>query len=354
MTIAEKQTTAASDASGATATTDAAEAGAAWHRWMAPAVAVLVAGMALYLGITVWSGHDRLLATLRRFPVQPYAPLVLGLVLVGWFLRALRWHYYARTLRWPVPFGPNVLAFCASFAFTATPGKAGEVVKAALLRARYGVSMADTAGVLLVERLGDVMAVLLLGIGGLALLPNGLGLFVFVLIAMGCAIAFLTTERLYGPTLRRLGTYPRFERIAAKLLQLVVTGRALLRPRPLAVGLAIAVVAWGCEALAFALILAGLGASVSTIAAFSVYAIATLVGAVTMLPGGIGGVEAAMLLLLAVLRVETGAAVASVLLIRLSTLYFVSVLGVGFMAAWWLRTSRHGGQRTRNTEAFPD
>ena len=71
---------------------------------------------------------------------------------------------------------------------------------------------------------------------------------------------------------------------------------------------------------------------------------ATVIGAVSMLPGGIGGVEAAMLLFLAVLHVDSGAAVAATLLIRLGTLYFVSILGVGLMGAWWV-TSRSSGNR---------
>ena len=316
------------------------EGSSSWSRWVVPAFAVLLAGMALYLLTTILSGLDRLQAALAHFPAASHVPVVLGLVIVGWLLRAVRWHYYARTLGWPVPFGPNVLAFCASFAFTATPGKAGEVVKAALLRTRYGVSLADTAGVLLVERMGDVMAMLLLGLGGLALLPNGWAIFIVAVLGMGAMTVFLTNEGLYRPLLRRASTLPRAERLAHKVLQLVATGRVLLRPQPLLVGLAIAILAWSCEALAFWLILSGLGVGMAAFVAFSVYALATVIGAVSMLPGGIGGVEAAMLLFLAVLGVDAGSAVAAVLLIRLSTLYFVSILGIACMGVWWLNARR--------------
>ncbi len=300
--------------------------------------------MGLYLAITIWSGIDRLQAALSSFPIATHIPLVLGLVIVGWLLRALRWHYYARTLGWPVPFGANLLAFCASFAFTATPGKAGEVVKAALLRSRYRVSLADTAGVLLIERMGDVAAVLLLGLGGLAMFPNGWAICVIAVGGMGATMVFLTNEGLYRPLILRMASHPTLGRLATKALQLIDTGRALLRPQPLFIGLAIAVIAWGCEAIAFWLILGGLGVSIPAVAAFSVYALSTVVGAISMLPGGIGGVEATMLVFLTVLGVDTGRAVVSILLIRLSTLYFVSILGVACMAGWWLSS-----QRTRNT-----
>jgi uncharacterized protein (TIRG00374 family) len=296
--------------------------------------------MGLYLAVSVWSGVDRLHAALSTFPATTHIPAILALVLVGWLLRAVRWHYYARVLGWSVPLGANTLAFLASFAFTATPGKAGEVVKAALLRSRYGVSLADTAGVLLIERLGDVMAVLILGLGGLTLIPNGWAIVVVAMLGLTGIVIFLTNERLYRPFVRILERRSRTRRLAQKLQQLLETGRLLLRPRPLVLGLAIAVVAWGCEAVAFWVILDGLGTDVHGFAAFSVYALSTIVGAVSMLPGGIGGVEATMLLFLSVLRVTSGTAVAAVLLIRLSTLYLVSLLGVGFMAAWWLLNRR--------------
>jgi glycosyltransferase 2 family protein len=334
----------------ATAKADGAlepDASTTWHRWVAPAIIVLLVGMILYLCVTIWSGLDRLHAALSTFPVATHVPAVLGLIIFGWLVRAARWHYYTRTLGWPVPLGANVLAFCASFAFTATPGKAGEVVKAALLRSRFGVSMADTAGVLLIERLGDVMAVLILGLGGLALLPNGWAIFIVSMIGLAGIVAFLTNERLYHPFFERLARAPRLTRVASKLLQLVDTGRALLRPRPLVIGLLLAVIAWGCEAIAFWVILDGLGLSVPKVAAFSVYALSTVVGAISMLPGGIGGVEATMLVFLAVLRVAQGPAIAAVLLIRLSTLYFVSCLGVLFMGLWWLMARRSGVRAAR-------
>jgi len=56
------------------------------------------------------------------------------------------------------PWRHSLLAFLASFVFTATPGKAGEVIKSVLLRTRYDVPLPMAWGVLLVERLGDLLA----------------------------------------------------------------------------------------------------------------------------------------------------------------------------------------------------
>ncbi len=319
----------------------------AWGPWIRRVIGVMAAAMLLYLALTIWSGLDRLQTALARFPLATHLPLVVGLVLVGWLLRAVRWHYYVRCLRWPVPLFESVLAFLASFALTATPGKAGEVVKAGLLRSRYGVAMADTAGVLLVERLGDLLAVLSLAAGGLTLLADARLYFVICSILVGGLTLFLTSERMYRPLFTRVARLPRLKPVADKSLEVLDTGRALLRPAPFVVGLGLAVVAWACEALAFQVILQGFGLTLPLLTSFSIYGVSTVVGALSMLPGGVGGVEAAMLLLLSALGVEVAAAVPPVVLIRFSTLWLVSLLGFGFMGLWWWVVER----RTRDSLA---
>jgi len=124
--------------------------------WARNAVVALAAMAALYAGATAWVGRDGWRAAVENLSPADLAG-VLGLVLVGFLLRAGRWNYYMRAVGWNVPFFAGFSAFVASFALTATPGKAGELVKAALLRERYGkVSLSQGAGILFVERLGDL------------------------------------------------------------------------------------------------------------------------------------------------------------------------------------------------------
>jgi uncharacterized protein (TIRG00374 family) len=306
-----------------------------WRPWIGRVVAVAAAAMLLYLALTVWSGWERLAEALSRFPLG-LAPAILGLVILGWLLRALRWQYYVRYLRWPVPWQASLLAFLASFALTATPGNAGEVVKAGLLRSRYPVAMADTAGVLLVERLGDLLAVLILAAGGLTIAADARLYFAVCLVLVAGLTVFVTGDWLYRPMLTAVGRLPKLDRLAAKVVELLDTGRALLKPAPFLVGLGLAIVAWACEAVAFHLILGGFGLSLPALTSFSIYGISTVIGALSLLPGGVGGVEAAMLLLLGARGISAGSAVAPVVLVRFSTLWLVSLLGFAFMAAWWM------------------
>ena len=60
----------------------------------------------------------------------------------------------------------------------------------------------------------------------------------------------------------------------------------------------------------------------------SVYALAMLAGALSFLPGGLGGAEAVMVAALTLKGVDQPSAVAATIIIRLATLWFAVALGL--------------------------
>jgi uncharacterized protein (TIRG00374 family) len=62
--------------------------------------------------------------------------------------------------------------------------------------------------------------------------------------------------------------------------------------------------------------------------ALFIYAFSMLVGAISFLPGGLGGTEATMVALLMLNKIAQPQAVAATVLIRLATLWFAVALGV--------------------------
>jgi uncharacterized protein (TIRG00374 family) len=213
------------------------------------------------------------------------------------------------------------------------------VVKSLLLRSRFAVAVTATAGALLAERLVDLLAVLALALGGLGRAETRLYLAASAAL-LAVAVLFVVNERMHQGVVRWLRRLPAAGRAADPLARFLGTGRRLLEPTTLALALALAVVAWGCEGVVFYRLLRLFGAEVSLGTALTIFSLATLVGALSMLPGGLGGFEATMLLLLASLEVKSGAAVGATVVLRLLTLWLVSLLGAFFLGLWWL-----GGRR---------
>lgn len=303
------------------------------RRWVKRSLLVLAVMMGVYVVAGVWAvGGDLMLAG-RQLPLR-VLPGVLCLVFCGWGLRSLRWWYYVRYLQWEVPAGAAFLVFFASFAFTATPNKAGEVIKSVLLRTRYAIPLADSIAVLMVERLGDLLAVLVLAAGGLSLITDGWVYFLIAALLLGSVMAVVSSRKIYCPILGKMGRIRQLSGMAEKLLHLLDTGRTLLRPAPLLVGFGIALMAWSCEGWAFDFLIRAFGVSTGPIVSCSIFGIATLAGALSALPGGVGSFEVVMVLLLSRVGLSMSAATLPVVLFRFSTLWLTSVLGLLLLLAW--------------------
>jgi uncharacterized protein (TIRG00374 family) len=89
----------------------------------------------------------------------------------------------------------------------------------------------------------------------------------------------------------------------------------------------LSVVAWSAEALAFHWILNWMGADIELTFAVFVYALAMLAGAISFMPGGLGGAEAVMVGLLVWKGMSSADAIAATVLIRLATLWFAVAIG---------------------------
>lgn len=64
------------------------------------------------------------------------------------------------------------------------------------------------------------------------------------------------------------------------------------------------------------------------VATFDIYGLAISIGALSFLPGGLGGTEATMIFLLGVTGASVADAGAATILLRLATLWFAVLIGI--------------------------
>lgn len=281
----------------------------------------------VFAGLAGYGDFQEIGQRLVNFPPL-YLAAALGLALLNYLLRFLRWAWYLKVLKIAAPLSVSAPVFLTGLAMTVTPGKVGELLKSYLLRDKAGVPLSASAPAVLMERLTDLFSVALLGLVGLALLPLAVSsVLAAALILAGLAMYFLTTRHtdrlLELPVIRRWG----------RDLQAAREGmRALSRPAPFLTALALGFLAWLSEGVALWVILKGLAAEVSLLKAAPIYGGATLVGAITTLPGGLVGTEGAMVVLLQQAGAGRGVAVVATLLVRVVTLWFAVALGLAALA----------------------
>jgi glycosyltransferase 2 family protein len=277
-------------------------------------------------------------------------PLVLGLLglsLANYALRSLRWHLLSRAAGLRVPFLRNSLYYVAGFAFTVTPGKAGEVVRLWLLRRHHGVPYRRTLGLVAVDRLADAVPLLALCLpGATAFAGQGRSVAAVAAVVLGGSVLALRPGWLAALVKFAYGRLRVRPRSFAAVLRALRSLRALVVPPVLLTALGLGLVGWSAEVLASWLVLHRLGVEISLPAAAAVFGFGMLVGGLPLFPGGVGGAEGAMIGLLVLLGVGLGTAATATAIIRATTLGFALVLGflVLPLAAW----RRSGGSRTGN------
>jgi uncharacterized protein (TIRG00374 family) len=286
-------------------------------------------------------GDARLLrAALTRFEWW-VLPIALGLTAVNYTARMLRWHWFLRLVGAPIAVGDSARVFLIGLPLVLTPAKAGEVLKSWVVRNVSGAPVAATMPTILVERLVDGLAMVILSGVGLWGFPDHRirALALGTLAVLVGVVAVVQIRPLAEWALGAAERLPVIGRTAHGLHDFYESSYTLLRPRHLVPSIVVGVGSWLCEGLAFYVILRGLGVPGgwdTVLEAVFIFSISTVAGAVIATPAGIGGVEGLLVVLTPRLLadVSTATATAAALLVRFATLWFGVVLGVVSVVVW--------------------
>lgn len=303
-------------------------------------ILLAASGIVVYAAAALAADTGQLVQALRELGWAGMG-LVLALSCINYLLRFQRWHFYLAALGHRLPPARHLLYYLAGFAFTVSPAKAGEAVRALYLR-EHGVSYTDSIAALFAERLLDFMAMILLAALIVFSSPQYRPLLLGALATILAALLLVGRPFLAQAIERRA---PRNgTRLSAALdgaVRLLRSSHRLLQPRFLLSGLVAGLLAWGAEGWGFQLICRGLELDTTGAAAIGIYAIAVLAGGVAFfLPGGVGGMEAVMTGLLVSRHAPLSTAVIATLLCRLATLWFAVLLGLAATALLGFRSGR--------------
>ncbi len=256
-------------------------------------------------------------------------PAIFGLVAISYVGRFLRWTYYLRLLKVDLPLGKNIAIFTAGLSMTISPGKLGEVLKSVFIRRVSGDPVARTAPIVVAERATDGTGMVIWGLLGALTFSFGLWTILAFSVLTVFGIAVLRSKRLSLLAERVLLKLPVLNRLAPHLSDFHGASNELLAARPLVVGTGFSFLSWGLEILAVYLCAIALGAELSFLLIVFVFAVSSIGGALSMVPGGIGVAEAGLAgMFVGLGGLAQGPAVALTFLVRLATLFFATFIGV--------------------------
>jgi uncharacterized protein (TIRG00374 family) len=214
-----------------------------------------------------------------------------------------------------------------------TPGKMGELLKSFLLKEETGTPVSNSAPIVFAERITDFLSIILLCVVGAFVFNYGKELIIIVGLFFITCILLLSSKKLSIYIITFFEKIKFFQKYVSKLHIAYESIYKLLRIKPLIITIAISIISWFFECFAFYLVLKIFQVNsdffeLNILMATFIYGFSTLIGAIAMLPGGLGATEASLTGLLVLSKIPKDISVASTIIIRVATLWFAVLIGV--------------------------
>lgn len=273
------------------------------------------------------------LASLKEAALRLGGQRAFGLfvaVFCGYLFRWVKYHWFLRKLRVRLRKIDSLGIYLAGLSMAISPGKLGEVLKSFLIRRQIGVPVSRTAPAVLMDRVTDVLALLVILIfysrfGRAPGWLEGVGLVgIFFLLFFLSQPALVLDWLEKFPDERKKGSIlfvVRFLKAAKELSSLTV----------LVGGTILSLFAWVIEGMVLVRLGELFGYSLVPPLGLWIFAFATLAGALSMLPGGLGAQEGSLTFLLHQHGIPPDIGVAISFLLRAFTLWFGVALGLFFL-----------------------
>lgn len=208
-----------------------------------------------------------------------------------------------------------------------SPGKWGELLKSFMIKEKLNIAISKTAPIILVERIVEFLALLFMVSIGVLTYQYGFEYLIVPVLIMVVIISLFSNELYLSKLILIITKITFLKKYQNELINFTANTKILLKPIPFSFTLILSILSWIFESFGFYLILLTFTDNVSIMWVAFVYSFAIVVGAISMLPGGIGATEGSLVYLLINNSIADNHAIAATLIIRLATLWFSIFLG---------------------------
>jgi uncharacterized protein (TIRG00374 family) len=286
---------------------------------------VLIFAIIVYVILGVYADFGNLLLALESFDWK-YIIILLSLTTLSYLIRFVRWNFFLKGVGVNLNLKDNLFIYLSGLSMTITPAKAGEVWKGWLIKDINGDSLSKTVPVVISDRLTDMLALVIFSLLGILYYKQGAFVIITILILFGGFLIAVRTEtvsnRLISILEKRAGKYSK------DVKSMHITFKETLTPKKLIITTGLGLMAWFMECMGLYLTIIGFGDHIGIIVSTFTFSFASLAGALSLIPGGLGVAEATLSGLLQFFGLSATISVGAAIIIRFSTLWYGTFLGI--------------------------
>ncbi len=288
------------------------------------AILIIFFTLAFYIAMGIYADFNKLTDAVQSFQWS-YFLLLIFFTTFGYFLRFLKWDIFLKKAGVFLPFKQNLFVFISGLSMIVTPGKIGEVWKGWIIRDISGDELNKTVPAVILDRVTDVMSLILLSAFGILSYREGIYLIILLLLLI---LVFyvsirskIISEKLIFVLENISGKY------STNVKTMHETFEKMMEPKTFISLSLLNSIAWLCECLGFYCVILGFNRSLSIPISTFIFSFASLAGGVSMIPGGIGLAEATITGFLQFYGFTPDIAIAASLLVRFGSFWYGVILG---------------------------
>lgn len=209
-----------------------------------------------------------------------------------------------------------------------TPGKFGELLKSYLVKQISSEPISRTAPIVFAERVTDFLSLVVISLVGAYIFNYGREIIIVIGLVIVFGIVIISNKNIASFIIRFFSKIRFLSKYSSGIQNAYESSYKLLAVIPLFKMTFLSIISWGFECLGYYIILANYNIEVNLLWASFAYAFATIVGAVSMLPGGLGVTEGSLSYMVVSQGYSKDIAFASTFIVRAVTLWFAVIIGV--------------------------
>ena len=291
-------------------------------------IGIIIIIMIVYIGIIFYSDISKISATFFEIRYE-FVGIILSLELISLMLRSYRQKKFLESSDIKLSFLANFKICLIGMAMLVTPGGAGMLIKSHFLKKKFGLSISKTAPTVFAERYHDFLALTTILIFSLiftfTIEAAISGVIAFVLLIIVYII--FTNNKWLKKIEEKIRKIKFFKNSFPANLEITNSVNSLKTRNSMISGWLISTILWSIDAIAIYFGFVAFNLEIGIFEAVQIFFTALMYGTISFLPAGIGVTEGIFIGLLLSNNLELSIATSLILFIRLTTIWFYTLLG---------------------------
>ena len=282
-----------------------------------------------YVGFTIFSDVDKIKNDYQNFNLFYFLP-VLPILFISMFFRSLIQKYLLKKLGIEISTKSSFMIFLSGYSMIMTPGGVGLIIKSYLIEKKYGYKISKSIPLVFAERFYDILAVQVIILTTLFLFFSEISLILCIISISGLSLGiFLIKNKKFNYVIIKIATKLQIIGDDLDEQEKFLDGLKIIFEFKLFLKISIIITAIVFfEGIIFYLSFQIFGINMGYVESIQIYYTSMLLGALTLLPAGIGAIEGIFIVLLSEKNISLHLATSIILFMRFVSIWLLSAIGI--------------------------